>query len=91
MTINQYGNKTITNITHLNQNTEWQVYQTCALHKVIETNEGLFWWVTSYVIYIERHTVYHIYNLLLPCIGKYIDFKSAKMSIYIILFESILI
>jgi hypothetical protein len=70
MTINQYGNKTITNTTHLSQSAEWQVYDTCADHQVIETNEGLYWWVTTYVVFIERHTVYHLYTLVMPCVGK---------------------
>lgn len=70
MTINQFGNKNTTNITHLSYNTEWNVYDTCALHKIIVTSEELYWWVTSYVIYIKRQSAYHIYNLIMPCFGK---------------------
>jgi len=69
MKIQQFENKTITNITHLCYNTEWQVYDTCAMQEVIVTSEELHWWVTKYVIYIKRHTAYHIYNLLMPCLG----------------------
>jgi nicotinic acetylcholine receptor, invertebrate len=66
MKIQQYGNKNVTNTTHLSQSSQWHIYYTCATHKIIETNDNLHWWVTSYVIYIKRHTVYHIYTLLMP-------------------------
>jgi nicotinic acetylcholine receptor, invertebrate len=68
MTILQYENKTVTNITHLSQGTQWLVYDTCAVAKIIETSGGLYWWVTSYVIFIKRHTVYHLYTLVMPCL-----------------------
>ena len=74
MKIQQFGNKNVTNITHLSYNTEWQIYHTCALDKIIVTTEDLHWWVTSYVIYIKRHTSYHIYTLLMPCFGKNFNF-----------------
>ena len=48
------------------------MFDTCALHKIIVTSEELYWWVTSYVIYIKRQSAYHIYNLIMPCFGKYI-------------------
>jgi hypothetical protein len=70
MTIQQYGNKNITNTTHLNANTEWEVYHTCASNKTIETSEDLFWWVTNYVLYMKRNSSYHIYNLIMPCLGR---------------------
>lgn len=72
MKIQQYGNKNFTNITHLSYNTEWQVFHTCAMHKIIVTSEELHWWVTTYVIFIKRHTAYHIYTLLMPCFGKFL-------------------
>ncbi len=59
MTIQQYGNKNVTNTTHLNYNTEWQVFHTCATNKTIVTSEELHWWVTSYVIYMKRNSLYH--------------------------------
>ncbi len=79
MTIQQYGNKNITNTTHLNANTEWEVYHTCASNKTIETSEDLFWWVTNYVLYMKRNSSYHIYNLIMPCLGKL--FSKKKNSI----------
>jgi hypothetical protein len=69
MKINQFGKMNVTNITHLSYNTEFQIYDTCASDKIIETSENLYWWVTSYVIYIERQSIYHVYTLVLPCIG----------------------
>ncbi len=90
MSIQQYGNKNTTNITHLSYNTEWQIYDTCAVNKTIVTSEDLNWyecfylywlvymifflfkllsirWVTSYVVYIKRESIYHSYTLLMPC------------------------
>jgi nicotinic acetylcholine receptor, invertebrate len=72
MVIQQYGNKNVTNLTHLTYNTEWMVYDTCAINKTIITGHELEWWVTSYVIYIKRESIYHIYTLLMPCGSKYI-------------------
>ena len=60
MKIQQYGNKNVTNITHLSSNSEWLVYHTSALSKIIETSEELLWWVNSYIIRIKRHTTYHV-------------------------------
>ena len=37
------GNKNTTNITHLNKDTEWDVFHTCALNDTIQTSTGLFW------------------------------------------------
>ena len=71
MKIQQYLNKSTTNITHLVKNTEWTVYDTCAFDKVIVTNEDLHWSVTSYVIRIKREYAYYIYNLIMPCFGKF--------------------
>lgn len=70
MKIQQFGNKNVTNITHLSYNTEWTVYDTCALTKVIVTSEELHWWVSSYRIFIFRLSLYHVYNLIMPCFGK---------------------
>ena len=70
MQIKQFGNKNITNITHLNFNTEWRVFHTCATNKTIVTNEDLYWWVASYVIYIKRNSMYHFFNLIMPWLGK---------------------
>ncbi len=67
MNLKQFGNKNITNITHLANNTQWKVYHTCAVNKIITTSDGLDWWVNSYVIYMQRETAYYTYNLLLPC------------------------
>lgn len=71
MVILQYGNKNVTNITHLAMNTEWFIYDTCALNKTITTSADLHWSVTSYVLYIKRESIYHFYTLLMPCVGKY--------------------
>lgn len=71
MQISQFDNKNVTNVTHLSYNTEWQVYHTCAKNKIIVTNADLHWWVTSYIIYIKRHTAYHIYTLIMPCFGNF--------------------
>jgi hypothetical protein len=43
------------------------VYDTCALNVTLKTSQNLEWWVTSYVIYIKRESIYHIYTLLMPC------------------------
>lgn len=43
MHILQMGNKNTTNITHLNKDTEWDVFHTCALNDTIQTSTGLFW------------------------------------------------
>jgi len=67
MILLQYGNKRVTNLTHLSQNTEWIIYNTCALNKTIETNAALKWWVTRYAIQIKRASIYHFYTLLMPC------------------------
>jgi hypothetical protein len=67
MTILQYENKNITNLTHLANNTEWYIYNTCALNKTIETSAGLKWWLTRYVVQIKRASIYHFYTLLMPC------------------------
>jgi hypothetical protein len=67
MLILQYGNKNFTNLTHLAHNSEWFIYNTCALNKTIETSAGLKWWVTRYAIQIKRESVYHFYTLLMPC------------------------
>jgi hypothetical protein len=67
MIIQQYENKNVTNLTHLAYNSEWMVYHNCALNKTIKTAHGLEWWVNSYVIYIKRESIYHIYTLLMPC------------------------
>ena len=67
MIIQQYDNKNVTNLTHLAYNNKWMVYHNCAINKTIKTGHGLEWWVTSYVIYIKRESMYHIYTLLMPC------------------------
>jgi hypothetical protein len=71
MSIMQYKDLNITNTTHMSFNTEFDVMDTCAKHEVIETSADLFWWVTSYVIYIKRHSLYQVYTLLIPCMGKW--------------------
>ena len=76
MIIQQYDNKNVTNLTHLAYNTEWVVYDTCAINKTITTGHELHWWIASYVIYIKRESMYHIYTLLMPC-GSNISFKSS--------------
>ena len=53
MKIQQFGNKNVTNTTHLSFNTEWDIYDTCASHRTIETSENLYWWVTNYVIRVN--------------------------------------
>lgn len=60
MEILQYEKKNFTNITHLAYNTEWNIYSTCALNKTIKTSQDLEWWVTSYVVYIKRESIYHV-------------------------------
>ena len=70
----QFGNKNITNLTHLAYNTEWNTYKTCAFNTTIKTSQNLDWWVTSYVIHIKRESIYHVYTLLMPCGGKNILF-----------------
>ena len=72
MIVQQYGNKNVTNLTHLAYNTEWKVYDTCAINRTILTSQNLEWWISSYVIYIRRESMYHIYTLLMPCGSKYI-------------------
>ncbi len=67
MSILQYQNKNVTNITHISQSTEWVIYHTCASNETIITSEDLYWWVTNYVIYIKRQSIYHIYQIVLPC------------------------
>ncbi len=67
MLILQYGNKNITNLTHLAQNTEWFIYNTCAMNSTIRTSANLKWWVTRYAIQIKRESIYHFYTLLMPC------------------------
>ena len=67
MIIQQLGNKNATNLTHLTYNSEWMVYDTCAINKTITTGHELEWWVSSYAIYIKRESIYHIYTLLMPC------------------------
>ena len=65
MVILQFGNKNVTNITHLAYNTEWLIYDTCALNKTIKTSQDLDWWVTSYVVFIKRESIYHVNYLKL--------------------------
>ena len=72
MSIKQFENKNVTNITHLNHNTEWNIYHTCAVNRTITTSENLNWWVTSYVIHIKRQSMYHIYTIVLPCAGIFL-------------------
>jgi hypothetical protein len=67
MVILQYGNKNVTNLTHLAQNTEWFIYNTCAMNSTIRTSSNLKWWVTRYAIKIKRQSIYHFYTLLMPC------------------------
>ena len=85
MRIKQFGNKNKTNTTHLSQNTEWQVFETCALSKEITTSEELNWDVTSYVMHIKRQTTYYVYNLLMPCLGN-LELKSKKSILFVIFF-----
>lgn len=70
MKITQFDNINVTNTTHFSYNAEFEIYDTCATEKLIETSEDLFWWVTSYTIYVERQSTYHIYTIVLPCIGN---------------------
>ncbi len=70
MKIQQFGDKNAINLTHLSASTEWDVFHTCAIHRIITTSENLNWWVTSYVIHIKRHSLYFVYTLLMPCLGK---------------------
>jgi nicotinic acetylcholine receptor, invertebrate len=67
MMIQQTDNKNVTKLTHLAYNTEWQVYDTCAINKTIKTSVDLEWWVTSYVIEIKRESIYYFYTLIMPC------------------------
>lgn len=60
MIIRQFENKNITNTTHLAYNTEWVIYDTCALNKTIQVSNDLNWWVTSYIVYIKRESIYHV-------------------------------
>ena len=60
MKVQLYGNKNVTNTTHLSSNSEWLVYNTTAYSKIIETSEELLWWVNTYVLRIKRHTTYHV-------------------------------
>jgi hypothetical protein len=66
MVILQYGNKNVTNLTHLAQNTEWFIYNTCAVNSTIKISD-LKWWVTRYAIKIKRQSIYHFYTLIMPC------------------------
>ena len=66
MVILQYGNKNVTNLTHLAQNTEWYIYNTCAVNSTIKISD-LKWWVTRYAIKIKRQSIYHFYTLIMPC------------------------
>jgi len=74
MVIKQFSDANVTNLTHLVYNSEWIVYDTCALNKTISTGQNLKWWATSYVIYIRRESIYHIYTLLMPCGSKHLHF-----------------
>jgi hypothetical protein len=68
MIILLYGNKNITNLTYLAKNTEWRIYNTCAMNHTIKLgNDHSDWWVTRYVIQIKRESIYHFYTLLMPC------------------------
>jgi nicotinic acetylcholine receptor, invertebrate len=67
MTILQFGNKNVTNLTHLAHNTEWNIYNTCAKNETITIGEGTLWWITTYVIKIKRESIYYFYTLLMPC------------------------
>jgi hypothetical protein len=67
MIILLYENINVTNLTHLAYNTEWLIYNTCAINKTITTSENLNWWVNKFVLHIKRESIYHIYTLLMPC------------------------
>jgi nicotinic acetylcholine receptor, invertebrate len=67
MTILQFDNKNVTNLTHLARDTEWAIYNTCAMNETITVSADTQWWVTSYVIQIKRESIYHFYTLLMPC------------------------
>jgi hypothetical protein len=85
-----FENKNVTNLTHLAYNTEWFIYHTCALNTTLKTSQNLEWWVTSYVIYIKRESIYHFYTLLMPC-GSKIKFFLMHLVIYILLSKYILV
>jgi hypothetical protein len=67
MIVLQHENKNITNLTHMAHNTEWLIYNTCAMNHTINLGKDLKWWVTRYVIQIKRESIYHFYTLLMPC------------------------
>ncbi len=67
MKIQQYGDKNVTNLTHLAYNTEWLISNTCAINKTINTGVDLEWWVTSYIVEIRRESIYYFYTLIMPC------------------------
>ena len=62
MKIQQYGDKNVTNLTHLAYNTEWLISNTCAINKTINTGVDLEWWVTSYIVEIRRESIYYFYT-----------------------------
>jgi hypothetical protein len=66
MEVLQYANKNTTNLTHLLENSEWNIYDTCAINTTYKTNSDLEWWVTSYVIRMKRNSTYYIYTLFFP-------------------------
>ncbi len=67
MMILQYGNKNFTNLTHLAHNSEWFIYNTCALNKTIECGANQIFWITRYAIQIKRESIFYFYLLLMPC------------------------
>ena len=69
MIVLQHENKNITNLTHMAHNTEWLIYNTCAMNHTINLGKDLKWWVTRYVIQIKRESIYHFYvNNAVRCI-----------------------
>ncbi len=67
MMLLQYENKNVTNLTHLAHNSEWFIYNTCAINKTIECGEKQIFWITRYAIQIKRESIFYFYFVLMPC------------------------
>ena len=66
MSIKQFENKNVTNITHLSANTEWTIFDTCASNNTIQTSVELDWSVVTYSIRFKRNSLYHVFTLIMP-------------------------
>jgi len=53
-------------IKNLSQNTEWNIFDTCASNITIQTSVDLDWWVVTYAIRMKRNSLYHAFTLLMP-------------------------